>query len=186
MISDLYYCTAYSCQNCKMHFVEDVTGCWPAKTFLKFMQLCAYAVVLKNSPLVTHTFAHWVKPVTTTTWSSTDTRSSSTLPSSRKAMILGWGLSEAQPNVPPPDPRRLLPSQTLHQCIILIWCYQFFARSAHVHLQSCMMSKTTRSSTGTSRPEKNAKSTVDTFLHFSNYSSSFYTLGPVCERDHTL
>ena len=42
------------------------------------------------------------------------------LPSSRKARILGWGLSEAQPNVPPPDPRRLLPNQTLHQCIILI------------------------------------------------------------------
>ena len=30
-----------------------------------------------------------------------------------------------------------------------------------------------------------AKNTVDLFLHFSNYSSSFLHLGPVCKRDRT-
>ena len=40
------------CQNCKMHFVEDVTGWWTAKTVRKFMQMRAQENFRKTSPKV--------------------------------------------------------------------------------------------------------------------------------------
>ena len=40
------------CQNCKMHFVEDVTGWWTAKTVRKFMQMRAQEKLRKTTPKV--------------------------------------------------------------------------------------------------------------------------------------
>ena len=40
------------CQNCKMHFVEDVISWWTAKTVRKFMQMRAQEKFRKTTPKV--------------------------------------------------------------------------------------------------------------------------------------
>ena len=40
------------CQNCKMHFVEDVISWWTAKTVRKFMQMRAQEKFCKTTPKV--------------------------------------------------------------------------------------------------------------------------------------
>ena len=80
------------CQNCKMHFVEDVIGWWTRKTVRNFMQMRAQENFRKTTCTgwylrvptrvglkFTHSFAQWVKPLAYPiyTWYSRSTGRSS-------------------------------------------------------------------------------------------------------------
>ena len=56
----------YGCQNCKVHYSEDIISGQPAKTVLQNMQMRARTDAHKTGHFVTHSVTHWVTSITTT------------------------------------------------------------------------------------------------------------------------